>query len=685
MQCNFPLLSGVIGAKCRYVFFLLLGGAITGNALAFNPAAGDFSKPVANSVRVMTWNVHNNFIYTSGKDGNYARVIKAANPDIIAFQELDVSLTANQVATRLENYFPGSNWHIYLGKADGSGAGVSNRNAIASRFPLSMQRNDTAPTSALRGVTISLIDLPDGAYAKDLYLMSVHFKAGNLLEEHESRQRHADAITNWMRDARTAGGNVNLPNGTPMLVTGDVNLVRMGDKAPYHPSKTMIDGTIYHNGVYGASSPPDWDGTDNSDAAPYDHTNAEPYTHNSGANPEGRIDRFYYTDSAMHPVAKFIINTQTMSAAALTAGNLNETDTSGASDHLPCVVDFALGASASGKLLVNEFNANDVGADDKTFIELINTSGEEINLEAPNDYWIKASEPLPTSVPATENEEYAYNLKGVVPPGGLFVIYDGAGDSINIKSTIESNLLKLNRQNLAGFYLRNFDYSAFALVNREVVNSNTTADRNVESYGYGAPNPNTTRYFKTNSDNNLTITMGPQRWTSYNAGEIGNEAGVSRILGMTNSNNIDAFITGIDNTPGQHNSATANIVDNSDAGFSASVDWTLGTSAADKYGADYRFRLTGSVSDPAVWTFNVPIAGNYEIYAWWSQGANRSVTAPYILPDSTTVYKDQQTGGGSWQSLGVISLTAGSHQVQLSCWTSNGNVVIGDAIRVYPR
>ncbi len=127
------------------------------------------------------------------------------------------------------------------------------------------------------------------------------------------------------------------------------------------------------------------------------------------------------------------------------------------------------------------------------------------------------------------------------------------------------------------------------------------------------------------------------------------------------------------------------VIDNSDSGFTASGNWSTGTSAADKYGTNYRFRQTASASDAAKWTFDIPAAGNYEFFAWWTQGANRSISAPYILPDSTVVSKNQQANGGSWQSLGTVNLSAGSKDVQLSCWTSNGTIVIGDAVKMVPR
>lgn len=124
------------------------------------------------------------------------------------------------------------------------------------------------------------------------------------------------------------------------------------------------------------------------------------------------------------------------------------------------------------------------------------------------------------------------------------------------------------------------------------------------------------------------------------------------------------------------------IVDNSSSGFTASSNWSTATSAADKYGSDYRYRPTAAVSDPAKWSFTVPQSRNYAIYAWWSAGTNRSSAAPYVLPDSTTVTANQQTNGGKWNVLATKSLTAGTNVVQLSCWASTGFVVIADAIKL---
>lgn len=124
------------------------------------------------------------------------------------------------------------------------------------------------------------------------------------------------------------------------------------------------------------------------------------------------------------------------------------------------------------------------------------------------------------------------------------------------------------------------------------------------------------------------------------------------------------------------------IVDNNSGNFSASSNWSTGTSATDKYGSDYRFRSTQAVSDAAQWNFNISAAGNYAISAWWSQGTNRSPTAPYILPDGATVNVNQQANGGKWNALGTKNLSSGGHNIRLSCWTGTGYVVMADAVRL---
>ena len=127
------------------------------------------------------------------------------------------------------------------------------------------------------------------------------------------------------------------------------------------------------------------------------------------------------------------------------------------------------------------------------------------------------------------------------------------------------------------------------------------------------------------------------------------------------------------------------VVDNSSASFSCSANWSTGSSSTDKYGADYRYRSTAAVSDPATWTVNVPVAGNYDVYAWWPQGSNRSTTAPYMVyynGGNVSVPQNQQANGGKWNKLGRWNFVAGNNSIKLSCWTTTGFIVVADAVRM---
>ncbi len=128
------------------------------------------------------------------------------------------------------------------------------------------------------------------------------------------------------------------------------------------------------------------------------------------------------------------------------------------------------------------------------------------------------------------------------------------------------------------------------------------------------------------------------------------------------------------------------ILDNAQAGFTASASWLTGTSSTDKYGSNYRYRSTAATSDSATWAVSLPSAGAYQVHAWWPQGSNRSLTAPYIVyynGGTQTVSVNQQTNGGHWNLLTTQSMLAGSNQVKLSCWTTTGKNVMADAIRWY--
>ncbi|MFY9314815.1 MAG: hypothetical protein WAO95_04560 [Burkholderiales bacterium] len=94
----------------------------------------------------------------------------------------------------------------------------------------------------------------------------------------------------------------------------------------------------------------------------------------------------------------------------------------------------------------------------------------------------------------------------------------------------------------------------------------------------------------------------------------------------------------------------------------------------------------GAAPNTATWTPNVAQAGTYEVYARWTQHANRATNATYTVTHgqgTTNVPVNQQANGGVWNSLGTFQLAPGTtHKVALTD-QANG-YVIADAIRLVP-
>jgi N-acetyl-anhydromuramyl-L-alanine amidase AmpD/predicted small lipoprotein YifL len=123
------------------------------------------------------------------------------------------------------------------------------------------------------------------------------------------------------------------------------------------------------------------------------------------------------------------------------------------------------------------------------------------------------------------------------------------------------------------------------------------------------------------------------------------------------------------------------------AKFSTSGTWAVSSGTPGFYGSNYYYASTDAVSDPVTFSFYLSAPATRTIDAWWTAGTNRSTATPFIIWDANnnklgTVYKNQQTGGGAWQTLGTYNFPAGWNEVQVSRWAAAGSVVIADAIRV---
>ena len=297
------------------------------------PAQTFVQRTQPGDLRVVTYNVLWDTIFPSVdavQAAKFERVIDALDPDVLNLQEIDYNTSLASVLALLDTIHP------VPGGWSGHKAGDC---VIASRWPLTMKATATIPAGD-KDQAMALVDLPDASWPFDLYVMNNHYKCCGGFDNR--RQKQSDSIIAWMKDARTPGGAITLPSGTPMMVVGDLNIV----DGP-QPLQTLIDGNIIDNATYGPDSKPDWDGSDSLDQHPLHNVvgPADWTWYSPGAFPAGRLDYMITTDSVLPSVHAYLLDTTLMSPAELAANGLLANDVTIDSvgidfDHVPMVVDF---------------------------------------------------------------------------------------------------------------------------------------------------------------------------------------------------------------------------------------------------------------------------------------------------------------------------------------------------------
>lgn len=269
----------------------------------------------AGGIRVLTYNVLFDGLFK--RPGPFSRVLRAVDPDVICFQEI-WSHTAEQAADQVSLALPDALWY---------GAHTTEGHVI-SRYPLIESRAiDEA------GNYWALIDLPDERYGVDLSVVSAHPPC---CDNEVERQEELDGIAAWVRDLVRSGGH-GLPQGTPLIVAGDMNLVGRSCQV-----RTLLQGEIADQTTYGESQPLDWDGTPLADAEPRHAGGHDVFTWRDGGSSfaPGKLDYIVYSDSVLRLGNAFVLATEELPLEVLDRYGLRQEDTLEASDHLPVVADF---------------------------------------------------------------------------------------------------------------------------------------------------------------------------------------------------------------------------------------------------------------------------------------------------------------------------------------------------------
>lgn len=312
-------------------------------------------------IRLMAYNIQNDFENNIGglddpeRIPSLERIFTSISPDIITMNECwntSKSTAQNFLNTNLPT---GNVMGWYANKLDGA-------NITASRYPII----DSWRVHPDQRITACLVDLPD-KYKQNLLVISAHFKC---CDDDETRQMEADAFVSFILDAKTPGGVIDLPENTPFVLMGDLNLVGLSQQL-----KTLLYGDIQDTNTFGLAAPPDWDDSDLADliSRQTDKRMAYTWRHDEGSYPPGRLDYMIFSNSVMGVEKAFTLQTEVMPLERLELYGLAEFDTRTSSDHFPKVADFELEESMD----IEGFN-KPVPA-----IEVYpNPAGERVNIKA---------------------------------------------------------------------------------------------------------------------------------------------------------------------------------------------------------------------------------------------------------------------------------------------------------------
>ncbi|HIP49676.1 MAG TPA: T9SS type A sorting domain-containing protein [Lutibacter sp.] len=288
----------------------------------------EIEKADTSLIRILAYNTLFSGLIDTDRVNYFENIIRVLNPDIIGFSECG-STSSSDVKTLLDDWLPlGTSQGWYVTK-DSSGDLIT-----ASRWQFLQQWN-----SLYRQFPV-LIDLP-ASYNTNLLFTNAHLRC---CDANYERQEQVDDYVSFMLDAMTSGGEISLPENTPFVYAGDLNLVGFAQQLT-----TLITGDIQNTATYGTGGPYDWDSTSVTDqiCRQTDKRMAYTWRDDGSSFPDGRLDFMLFSDAVMTAEKSFTLQTEVMSTDRLQQYGFYQYDTSTASDHFPVVTDFSIHAAIS--------------------------------------------------------------------------------------------------------------------------------------------------------------------------------------------------------------------------------------------------------------------------------------------------------------------------------------------------
>lgn len=282
----------------------------------------DINKDTAEHIRIVAYNTLLNGLLDTDRLDDFERIIKSLNPDIVGFVE-SYNTSESYIKGLFDTWLP-------LGTVDGWYVEQHGGEVTVSRWEITQQ------WSHLTRQFPVLIDLPDDTYHTDLLFTNAHLSCCGA---DTSRQDQVDQYAAFILDAKSPGGLIDLPENTPFVYGGDLNLVGLSQQL-----ETLKTGDIQNTATYGQGGPLDWDNTEVAEENCLQADVRMNYTwrSDSQAFPPGKLDFILFSDFTLKAEKSFVLQTELMSSARLTSYNLQQNDTGTASDHFPVVTDFSI-------------------------------------------------------------------------------------------------------------------------------------------------------------------------------------------------------------------------------------------------------------------------------------------------------------------------------------------------------
>jgi endonuclease/exonuclease/phosphatase family metal-dependent hydrolase len=292
-------------------------------------------------LRFLSYNVLYDNLFEPSLRENYSRILKAVDPEIIAFQEI-YDHTSQETADIVESMLPsGINQSWYHSKVEDlvPTNQYSTDLIVLSRFPIKqsfhIEGYDINGDSGDRANFAVLIDLRP-KYETDLLLLNAHPPC---CSNDDERQEEVDKMMLFVREAKSGMTDLNLEKNTPIIIMGDMNFVGFARQR-----ETFLAGDIFDNAKFGDDFIPDWDSTYFTDLKPFT-TNIPMsftwYDEDNSFSP-GRLDYMIYSSSVLQHENSYVLFTPAIDADSLSKYNLEKRDVVLASDHLPVVADFSI-------------------------------------------------------------------------------------------------------------------------------------------------------------------------------------------------------------------------------------------------------------------------------------------------------------------------------------------------------